>query len=83
MEQWIVDVQTKFQDVRKRNIKLVSNSSMQSKLPSLEKVRSVEYDTFLRFHANLETSAKNSYPMENISREKIILEHQFEIFCRV
>ena len=24
-------------------------------------------------------SAKNSYPMETISREKIILEHQFEI----
>ena len=77
-ENWIVDVQTIFQGIRERYVKFVYNFNMRSDLQLREKARCIENETFLKLYGNLEKSVKNKYPPETITREKILLERQFE-----
>ena len=69
---------TKFQGIRRRYVKFVSDFAVLIELKLREKGRSIEHETFIKLYANLEKSVKNKYPLETITREKIILERQFE-----
>ena len=49
-------------------------------LSSKEKARCVAYEAFLKLSSNLQSSVANKYhPTETITREKIILERQYEV----
>ena len=73
-----VDVQTIFQGIRERYVKFVYNSNVRSDLQLREKARCIEKETFLNLYGNLEKSVKNKYPPGTITREKILLDRQFE-----
>ena len=77
-EPWIEELHTKFQDIRERYVKFVSNYAVLSDRKSREKARTIEYETFNKLYKNLEYSVENKYASETITREKTILEHQFE-----
>ena len=76
--EWIMDIQERYYDIRKGYVKFKSDFDLRVKVNSLKKARSVEYETFLNFYMNLETSMKNGHPIETISHEKNSLAHQFE-----
>ena len=78
-EEWIIEVQTKFHIIRKRYVKFISDYAVRIMLKTRERARIIGYETFLRLYFNLETSVKNNYPPETISRDKLILQRHFEI----
>ena len=78
-ETWILEIQLQFQDIRKRYVRFKSDFHFKFKLKALERARDVEYDAFMKFYKNLEFSIDRKYPIETVSREKIILERQFDV----
>ena len=75
---WINELHTIFQDIRKRYVKFISDLAVLSEFKSRDKARTIEYDTFLKFSKNLESSITSKFPRETIIREKAILERQFD-----
>ena len=73
-----MDIQERYYDNRKGCVIFKSDFDSRVKVNSLKKARSVEYETFLNFYTNLETSMKNGHPVETISREKNSLARQFD-----
>ena len=78
-ERWITEVQKTYHDIRKRYVRFKSTCLLLSELSSKEKARCVAYEAFLKLSSNLQSSVANKYPAETITREKIILERQFEV----
>ena len=77
-DSWILEIQKRYFNIRSRYVQLKSDIELRVKFKSLEKCRNIEYETFLKFCANLETSVNDCLPRETITRERASLVRQFE-----